>query len=165
MFRNQIMFRIVWAIIIVMIVISLSLLPFTGRELEEKRDWITASELLFEEGVHLYKTGLYHSALTKLDSSILIQPFYSPAYYYQGLIYTESGNPDSALTSFKRALTLDPESYLVRIEMAKLLLDKKDKREAKRLLIEANRINPYRGEASKLLNNLKLNELKLKESK
>ena len=49
--------------------------------------------------------------------------------------------------------------------MAELLLDKKDKREAKRLLIEANRINPYRGEASKLLNNLKLNELKLKESK
>jgi len=153
--RKELITKIVSAVLLVGLSLVFTYIPFTEEASIEKVDHITHSEVLFEEGRFLFNIGQYKEALEKLDSSLSLQKFYAPAYYYQGSAYRRIGILDSALISFKKATKLDPESYQVRIEMAQILLEKGHAKEGGKLLFEAYRINPKRAPANKLLQKIK----------
>jgi len=61
----------------------------------------------YEKGVKFYKSGNHKEALNAYNKAIELNPEYSFAYYWRGLIYFELGNYQKAIEDAKRAAKFD----------------------------------------------------------
>ena len=53
---------------------------------------------------------VYKEAIKELEKAIKLDEKNPYAYYYQGLAYYQSGQPDKAVTAFKMFLQLNPSA-------------------------------------------------------
>ena len=72
---------------------------------------VTKAKAHYEHGLALYQVGEYRQALEEFKAAHLEKP--DPAFLYNmGQCFRQLGDTDSALTFYKRYLSLDPESPL-----------------------------------------------------
>ena len=82
-----------------------------------ENDWITphtAPEYIscFNEGRAYLVANKYLKAIHCFNTCIKLQPFYAPAYYYKGLSLYHLGDVDGAIDNIKKALDLNPVSWI-----------------------------------------------------
>lgn len=70
------------------------------------------------DGVQEYSSGNWQKAVTLLDKAIALQPDNDAAYYYKGLSLMRLRKNDEALSSFRKAASLDTANYWYRDRLA-----------------------------------------------
>ncbi len=89
----------------------LNLLCFgTFRPEELKVLYIPLHEKYYHQAQRFYSSDSIDKSLEYIDSVIIVQPFYSPAYYLKGLILLRENNLTEARAVLEKYLELDPFS-------------------------------------------------------
>ena len=68
----------------------------------------------------------YQKAIDALNEALKVDIQNADAYFYKGLIYKESGDPDKAASSFQTTVEVDPDYYDAWMQLGLLYADKKD---------------------------------------
>ena len=86
-------------------------------------------------------------AIGEYKEALDLDPDYPDAWVNLGLTYVEQGETDQAIASFRKAIEQSPHDAFPRHELAVLLMDEEDFREAIQQLKEVIRLDPAHFEA------------------
>jgi Bardet-Biedl syndrome 4 protein len=89
--------------------------------------------------VHL-NTGQYASAFHYLSASINLNPKFAPAYMCLGIALSRMKDPHNARQAYEKAVELDGEDYMTRLNFAVTLNNCGERDQARRHLQEYNRL-------------------------
>lgn len=89
--------------------------------------------------VHL-NTGQYASAFHYLSASINLNPKFAPAYMCLGIALSRMKDPHNARQAYEKAVDLDGEDYMTRLNFAATLNNCGERDQARRQLQEYNRL-------------------------
>lgn len=96
--------------------------------------------------------GLNSGAEHWFHKALEIQPGHVPSLTALGRLYLKEGKVEQAAGLFNQALAKEPDSFEARIGKAALLIVENRRHEAKKLLLELRREDPYNRELIALLN-------------
>lgn len=138
------------AFLIIIIPPSLTYNSFTTKQFIKEIPSVTETDRLIQEGITLYKIGLYESSLEKLNQAIKNQPYYSLTHFYAGETLKELGKLKQAKNEYSKTIKLEPESWRARYQLADIIKDTHIEQSID-LLSEVIEINPYYRKAYVLL--------------
>ena len=87
-------------------------------------------------GFVLNEQKRYAEARLHLEKATQLDPKQDDAFYILGMVERQSGRPDKAIESFRRALAVKPDFSACRLELCRLLYERGDAQGA-RLVVEA----------------------------
>jgi chemotaxis protein methyltransferase CheR len=94
-------------------------------------------ENLFERALEHYSEQHTEAALASCEAATSYDPFVPEIYCLMGFILARAGAHTQALDTYRKALFLDPFSWVAAIESARLYLDSGDANRARRALRQA----------------------------
>ena len=69
---------------------------------------LQSANLVYQEGIALYKEGKYTEAITKHDHALNLYPQHAGAYTNKGLAHLKLGQPEQAIEQAQKAIEANP---------------------------------------------------------
>lgn len=80
----------------------------------------------YARAIAAYRLGNIDQAISGIDALLAQEPNNGYLYELKGQIYFENSNMDDAISHYRRAVDLLPNASLIRLELAKSLLERRD---------------------------------------
>jgi protein O-GlcNAc transferase len=115
-------------------------------------------------GFVLNELQLFAEARPHLEEAILLDPKQDDAFYILATVHRNSGNPDKAIDNLRAVLDLKSDFAACRLELCRLLFERGDVQEAKRVIEAGIAIQPDEPDFHFYLGNLHLESSEFDEA-